>query len=259
MPGNHLLWPLHRWKIYSVNLALNLAGDIAGKFACTPPQKLYSEKPILLIRGNIGKSSKLSLPENRLVGVSFGSNNKPEGVIMRLYESVFIARQDITTAQVETMADEFAAIITSAGGSIKKREYWGLRSLAYRIKKNRKGHYSLLNINCPAAALTEMERNMRLHEDVLRYMSVRVDEHEEEPSVMMQSKSSRDDRDRDRDRGRDRPKTETAAPAAAAATAASEATAAAPEAVEAHAAAAAEAPAASEESAPAADDKDTKE
>ena len=178
---------------------------------------------------------------------------------MPLYESVYIARPDISATQVETLTAVMTKILEENGGKVTKDEYWGLKSLAYRIKKNRKGHYSLLNINCPAAALTEMERNMRLHEDVLRYMSVRVDEHEEEPSVMMQSKSSRDDRDRDRDRGRDRPKTETAAPAAAAATAASEATAAAPEAVEAHAAAAAEAPAASEESAPAADDKDTKE
>ena len=169
---------------------------------------------------------------------------------MPLYESVYIARPDISATQVETLTAVMTKILEENGGKVTKDEYWGLKSLAYRIKKNRKGHYSLLNIDCPAAALTEMERNMRLHEDVLRYMSVRVDEHEEEPSVMMQSKSSRDDRDRDRDRGRDRPKTETAAPAD------SEATAAAPEAVE---AAAAEAPAASEESAPAADDKDTKE
>ena len=186
---------------------------------------------------------------------------------MPLYESVYIARPDISATQVETLTAVMTKILEENGGKVTKDEYWGLKSLAYRIKKNRKAHYSLLNIDCPAAALTEMERNMRLHEDVLRYMSVRVDEHEEEPSVMMQSKSSRDDRDRDRDRGRDRPKTETAAPVASAAPAASEAPAAAPtaapaaapEAVEAPAAVAAEAPAASEESAPAADDKDTKE
>ena len=132
---------------------------------------------------------------------------------MRLYESVFIARQDITSAQVEAMADEFAEIITSAGGSIKKREYWGLRSLAYRIKKNRKGHYSLMNIDAPAAALAELERNMRLNEDVLRYMSIRVDEHEEGPSIMMQNKSNRDDRGRGRDD--DSPREERAAAAEA--------------------------------------------
>jgi small subunit ribosomal protein S6 len=169
---------------------------------------------------------------------------------------VYIARPDISATQVETLTAVMTKILEENGGKVTKDEYWGLKSLAYRIKKNRKGHYSLLNIDCPAAALTEMERNMRLHEDVLRYMSVRVDEHEEEPSVMMQSKSSRDDRDRDRDRGRDRAKTETAASSAPAA---SEATAAAPEAVEAPAAAASETPASSEESAPVADDKDTKE
>jgi small subunit ribosomal protein S6 len=125
-------------------------------------------------------------------------------------------------------------ILEENGGKVTKDEYWGLKSLAYRIKKNRKGHYSLMNIDAPAAALTEMERNMRLHEDVLRYMSIRVDEHEEEPSVMMQSKSSRDDRDRGRGQDDDRPKPAAAAPAAA------------------------ETPAAAtEESAPAADNKET--
>lgn len=162
---------------------------------------------------------------------------------MPLYESVYIARPDISATQVETLTADMTKILVDNGGKVTKDEYWGLKSLAYRIKKNRKGHYSLLNIDAPAAALTEMERNMRLHEDVLRYMSIRVDEHEEEPSVMMQSKSSRDDRDRDRGRGPDddRPKTEAAAPAAAEETATTEA------------------PAAAEESAPAADDKETKE
>ena len=153
---------------------------------------------------------------------------------MPLYESVYIARPDISATQVETLTADMTKILEENGGKVTKEEYWGLKSLAYRIKKNRKGHYSLMNIDAPAAALTEMERNMRLHEDVLRYMSIRVDEHEEEPSVMMQSKSSRDDRDRDRGRGRDddRPK-----PAAAETPAA--------------------APAATEESAPAADNKET--
>lgn len=153
---------------------------------------------------------------------------------MPLYESVYIARPDISATQVETLTADMTKILEENGGKVTKDEYWGLKSLAYRIKKNRKGHYSLMNIDAPAAALTEMERNMRLHEDVLRYMSIRVDEHEEEPSVMMQSKSSRDDRDRDRGRGRDddRPN-----PAAAETPAA--------------------APAATEESAPAADNKET--
>ena len=119
---------------------------------------------------------------------------------MRLYESVFIARQDITSAQVEAMADEFAEIITSAGGSIKKREYWGLRSLAYRIKKNRKGHYILFNMETQPEALREYERIMGLNEDVLRFLTVNIEEVEDAPSIMMQTKterSSRGQRDHD--------------------------------------------------------------
>ena len=125
---------------------------------------------------------------------------------MRLYESVFIARQDITTAQVEAMADEFAEIITSAGGSIKKREYWGLRALAYRIKKSRKGHYVMFNLETGPEALKEYERIMGLNEDVLRFLNIRIEEVLEEPSIMMQAKTERpqrggrDDRD-DRDGG----------------------------------------------------------
>ena len=113
---------------------------------------------------------------------------------MRLYESVFIARQDITTAQVETMADEFAEIITSAGGSIKKREYWGLRALAYRIKKNRKGHYIMFNMETGPEALSEYERILGLNEDVLRFLNIRIDEVLEGPSIMMQAKTERPQR-----------------------------------------------------------------
>jgi len=113
---------------------------------------------------------------------------------MRLYESVFIARQDITSAQVEAMADEFAEIITSAGGSIKKREYWGLRSLAYRIKKNRKGHYVLFNMETGPEALREYERIMGLNEDVLRFLNLNIEEVEDGPSIMMQAKTERSSR-----------------------------------------------------------------
>ena len=131
---------------------------------------------------------------------------------MPLYESVVIARQDISPAQVETLADELTEILKENGGSVPKRELWGLRSLAYRMKKNRKGHYVLFNIDGSGDAIAEYERRMRINEDVLRFMTVRVEEHEEGPSVMMQSRSSRDDRDRgprgDRgDRG-DRPRRE---------------------------------------------------
>ncbi len=110
---------------------------------------------------------------------------------MRFYESVFITRQDITSAQVETMADEFSEIITSAGGSIKKREYWGLRGLAYRIKKNRKGHYVMFNMETGSEALLEFERIMGLNEDVLRFLNVRIDEVDDAPSIMMQAKTER--------------------------------------------------------------------
>ena len=113
---------------------------------------------------------------------------------MRLYESVFIARQDITSAQVEAMADEFAEIITSAGGLIKKREYWGLRSLAYRIKKNRKGHYVMFNLETGPEALREYERIMGLNEDVLRFLNLNIEEVEEGPSIMMQAKTERSSR-----------------------------------------------------------------
>src|SRR5215831_4018819 len=98
---------------------------------------------------------------------------------MPLYESVVIARQDVSTTQVDTLADELTAILTEGGGKVTKRENWGLRSLTYRIKKNRKGHYLLLNIDAPAAAVNEYERRMRINEDVLRYMTIAVETHEE--------------------------------------------------------------------------------
>ena len=113
---------------------------------------------------------------------------------MRLYESVFIARQDITSAQVEAMTDDFAEIITSAGGSIKKREYWGLRSLAYRIKKNRKGHYVMLNMETGPEALREYERIMGLNEDILRFLNLNIKEIEDGPSIMLQAKTERSSR-----------------------------------------------------------------
>ena len=115
---------------------------------------------------------------------------------MSFYESVYIARPDISAAQVEALTQSLTGIVEENGGKVTKTEYWGVKSLAYRIKKNRKGHYSLLNLDAPPAALKEMERNMRLSEDIIRYMSVRVDELEEGPSIVMQNKSSRDGRNR---------------------------------------------------------------
>ncbi len=114
---------------------------------------------------------------------------------MPFYENVFIARQDISAPQVDSLADDFSKIIEDQGGKVAKREYWGLRGLAYRIKKNRKAHYVLLNIDAPAQAVQEMERQMRLHEDVLRYLTLRVDELEEGPSAMMQSRGGREGRE----------------------------------------------------------------
>src|SRR5579872_864309 len=118
---------------------------------------------------------------------------------MPFYENVFIARQDVSSAQVETLTDTLANLVTEHGGKVTKREYWGLRNLSYRIKKNRKGHYVLLNLDAPPAAVNELERNMRINEDVLRYLTIRVDELEAGPSSMMR-RSERDERDRG-DRG----------------------------------------------------------
>ena len=118
---------------------------------------------------------------------------------MPIYESVFIARQDVTVAQVEGLVETFEKVITDGGGSVPKKESWGLKTLAYKIKKNRKGHYTLMNLDAPANAVHEMERQMRINEDVLRYITIKVDELEEGPSVMMRSRD-RDDRSR---RGRD--------------------------------------------------------
>jgi small subunit ribosomal protein S6 len=121
---------------------------------------------------------------------------------MPFYENVFIARQDISAAQVEALADTFTGIVTAQGGQVTKREYWGLRNLAYRIKKNRKGHYILFNLDAPPPAVNELERNMRINEDVLRYITVRVEALEEGPSAVMQNRGRGDERDRDRDRER---------------------------------------------------------
>jgi small subunit ribosomal protein S6 len=122
---------------------------------------------------------------------------------MSFYENIFIARQDVTAAQVEALVEHFAGIVTAQGGNVTKKEFWGLKGLSFRIKKNRKGHYVLLNIDGPAAAVTEMERNMRIHEDVLRHLTVRVEELEEGPSAMLQSRGrDRDGREREGGFGR---------------------------------------------------------
>jgi small subunit ribosomal protein S6 len=117
---------------------------------------------------------------------------------MPLYEHVYLARQDVTTQQVDELTAQFRGIIEQMGGNVAKTEYWGLKSLSYRLRKNRKAHFTLMNVEAPAAALAEVERQERLNEDVLRYLTVRVDEHEAGLSAMMRKA----DRDRDREERR---------------------------------------------------------
>ena len=112
---------------------------------------------------------------------------------MPLYEHVFISRQDLSSAQAESLVEHFTAIIAVNGGKIVESEYWGVKTMAYKINKNRKGHYALMKSDAPAAAVQEMERLMRLHDDVMRILTIKVDAHVEGPSVQMQK---RDDRER---------------------------------------------------------------
>jgi small subunit ribosomal protein S6 len=118
---------------------------------------------------------------------------------MPLYEHVFLVRQDVGPQQVEELVAQFKGTIEEGGGSVAKTEMWGVKSLAFRIRKNRKAHFTLLNIDAPSAAVKEMERQMGINEDVLRFITIKVDEHEEGPSAMLQRRD-RDDRDRE---GRD--------------------------------------------------------
>ena len=112
---------------------------------------------------------------------------------MPLYEATFITRQDLSRQDVSKLSDSLTAIVEQGGGKVVKNEYWGLRSLAYRIRKNRRGHYNMLAIDAPAAAIKEMERNMRINEDIIRGLTIRVDAIEEGPSAMMQQARSRDE------------------------------------------------------------------
>jgi small subunit ribosomal protein S6 len=120
---------------------------------------------------------------------------------MPLYEHVFLARQDLSPQQVEELAAQYKNVVEQMGGRVSKTEYWGAKSLAYRIRKNRKAHFTLFNIDAPAAAVRELERQESINEDVLRYLTVRVEELEDGPSVMMR-KAERD-RERDEREGRE--------------------------------------------------------
>ena len=117
---------------------------------------------------------------------------------MPLYEHVFMARQDVTPQQVEGMVDQYRGVIEANGGTVDKTEMWGVKSLAYRIKKNRKAHFTMFNLNAPAPAVAEMERQMRINEDILRFMTIKVEELETEPSVMMQKRDRDERKDRER-------------------------------------------------------------
>ncbi len=123
------------------------------------------------------------------------------GDSMPLYEHVMIARQDLSNTQAEGLIEHFSTVLSDNGGKVVEHEYWGVKTMAYKINKNRKGHYAFLRSDAPASAVQEMERLMRLHDDVMRVLTIKVDAHEEGPSVQMQK---RDDRERG-DRGGDRP------------------------------------------------------
>ncbi len=119
---------------------------------------------------------------------------------MPLYEHVFMARQDVTAQQVEAMVEQYKGVIEAGGGVVDRTEMWGVKSLAYRIKKNRKAHFTMLGISAPAPALAEMERQMRISEDVLRFLTIKVEGFEEGPSVMMQKRDRDERKDRERRR-----------------------------------------------------------
>jgi small subunit ribosomal protein S6 len=121
---------------------------------------------------------------------------------MRCYEHTFIARQDLSPQQAQALAETYAGLVAEHGGEVTKNEYWGLRNLAYRMRKNRKGHYLHLNLKADAATIDEIERQERLSDDVLRYLTVKVEEFEEGPSVLMHARTSREERSRRHDDGR---------------------------------------------------------
>jgi small subunit ribosomal protein S6 len=123
---------------------------------------------------------------------------------MPLYEHVFISRQDLSSTQAEGLIEHFGTILSDNGGSVVEQEYWGVKTMAYKINKNRKGHYAFLKTDAPAPAIKEMERLMALHEDVMRILTIKVDAHPEGPSVQMQKRDERSDRGGDRGERRER-------------------------------------------------------
>ena len=160
--------------------------------SCTAPRSVLQAAPSL-------PGAKASTPAMPSVHPGHGpiqawADTSQRETHMPLYETVLIARNDVTQQQVEQIADDIATELTTEGGEVKKREYWGLRGLAYRIKKNRKGHYMLLGLDAKPAFITEMERKLGLNEDVLRYMTIRIEAIDEAPSAILSRKS--DERER---------------------------------------------------------------
>ena len=121
---------------------------------------------------------------------------------MPLYEHVFISRQDLSNTQAEGLIEHFGTVLADNGGKLVDQEYWGVKTMAYKINKNRKGHYAFLRTDAPATAVQEMERLMRLHDDVMRVLTIKVDAHAEGPSIQMQKREERGDRRGGRDRDR---------------------------------------------------------
>ncbi|MBP6737023.1 MAG: 30S ribosomal protein S6 [Rhodobacteraceae bacterium] len=115
---------------------------------------------------------------------------------MPLYEHVFIARQDLSNTQAEGLVEHFSTVLADNGGKVVESEYWGVKTMAYKINKNRKGHYAFLKSDAPSAAVQEMERLMRLHDDVMRVLTIKVDKHGDGPSVQMQKRDERERGDR---------------------------------------------------------------
>ena len=120
---------------------------------------------------------------------------------MPLYEHVLIARQDLSNAQAEGLVEHFSTVLADNGGKVVASEYWGVKTMAYKINKNRKGHYAYLRSDAPSAAVQEMERLCRLHDDVMRVLTVKVEAHDEGPSIQMQKRDEREDRGSREDRG----------------------------------------------------------
>ncbi len=120
---------------------------------------------------------------------------------MPLYEHVFISRQDLSNAQAESLVEHFSTVLADNGGKVIESEYWGVKTMAYKINKNRKGHYAFLRTDAPSSAVQEMERLMRLHDDVMRIQTIKVDAQEDGPSVQMQKRDDRGDRAERGERG----------------------------------------------------------